>query len=202
MDQGTAATIQAVASAVNAVLVLVLIGVTVFYVRATKRIATQTKQQAEASVRMAEEMKETRELSYRPVLVLWSVPHEANESYISVNIQNIGNGPAGNVAVSCWWRNRYYEYTGPSSLASRETRLFKAVRVNPGQPIIQLNGSVRQEDVESINKGDRLLVAIASLDFEGKQIGQPAAFHVGLDEMQAQGTQIDQTEITGNVFWA
>lgn len=73
--------VTSVAAIVQAALALVLVAVTGIYAYLTNKISTATrdaaeaaKAQAAASDRMVTEMQETRQLTYRPQLVLWAAP--------------------------------------------------------------------------------------------------------------------------------
>jgi len=81
----------------NMILLAGLIGVTAFYAIRTAEIAKATKEQADASVKMAEEMREQRVMTSRPVIIEKAVPHKViTAGVISDNfeIYNAGNGPA------------------------------------------------------------------------------------------------------------
>jgi len=88
------------------VLLAGLIGVTTWYAYSTIKIARDTKQQADTSVKMAEEMKEQRITASRPVVVQKAV-HEkdiyegSTKDYFShFEVYNKGNGPAIEVEIS------------------------------------------------------------------------------------------------------
>lgn len=87
-------------------LTLALVLITCIYVMRTSDIAKATRAQAIASVKMAEEMREQRIITSRPLLIIKSV-HEkdiwegSNKDYFShFEICNVGNSPAIEVESS------------------------------------------------------------------------------------------------------
>jgi hypothetical protein len=92
---------------------LILAGVTLFYAKTTARISDDTRRQADASVKMAREMKEQRLDADRPYLLIETLglegiewheldtsagsepdPHSAYPRYLVCRIHNAGRGPA------------------------------------------------------------------------------------------------------------
>ena len=91
---------------IQAISMVVLVGVTIFYAWRTFAISNATKKQADASVKMAEEMREQRIMSSQPRLIQKSV-HEkdiwegSTKDYFShFEISNVGNIPAIEVESS------------------------------------------------------------------------------------------------------
>ncbi len=86
-----------VSDLVQIILMGLLVVVTGVYAWRTFAISKATKKQANASVKMAEEMKEQRIMSSRPVIIQKAI-NEKDFSYFE--IYNAGNGPAIEVEVS------------------------------------------------------------------------------------------------------
>ncbi|MBI2829819.1 MAG: hypothetical protein HYX81_01525 [Chloroflexi bacterium] len=80
------------------VLLAGLIAVTTWYAYATIKIAKATREQAKASVKMAEEMREQRVMASRPVIIQKaqqkSVGTIITDYFSHFEIYNAGNGPA------------------------------------------------------------------------------------------------------------
>jgi len=88
----------------NLVLLAGLIGVTVVYAYSTGQIAKETRQQADASVKLAEETREQRFASVRPVIDLEPQgpgPSPADDHIIALRCQvrNIGIGPVTDLYI-------------------------------------------------------------------------------------------------------
>lgn len=91
---------------IQAISMVVLVVVTLIYAWRTHVISKATKEQADASVEMAEEMREQRVMASRPLLIQKSV-HEkdiwegSTKDYFShFEISNVGNTPAIEVESS------------------------------------------------------------------------------------------------------
>ncbi|MFQ5924841.1 MAG: hypothetical protein ACE5IE_02460 [Dehalococcoidia bacterium] len=93
---------------VQAIAIVLLVIVTGIYAWRTFAISKGTEKQAEASTKMAEEMREQRHDAVRPVVRI-----EAQDSRkINISCTNVGTGPALN--LRCWiedkehpeWRDR------------------------------------------------------------------------------------------------
>jgi len=93
---------------IQAISMVILVLVTGIYVWRTHVISKATKEQADASVKMAEEMREQRVMASRPVIIQKAVVETETElatfgskdwfSYFEV--YNAGNGPAIEVEIS------------------------------------------------------------------------------------------------------
>ncbi|GAG11153.1 unnamed protein product, partial [marine sediment metagenome] len=93
---------------IQAISMLILVVVTVVYAWRTHVISKATKKQAEASVKMAEEMREQRVIASRPIVVQKAVVETETElaafgskdwfSYFEV--YNVGNGAAIEIEIS------------------------------------------------------------------------------------------------------
>ncbi|MDP2718436.1 MAG: hypothetical protein Q8P44_01180 [Dehalococcoidia bacterium] len=108
-----------VAQAIQIIITFVLVLVTVVYVKRTADIAKATKQQADASMKMAEEMREQWQSEARPHLLLrlkdGCVPWDPNSGGVvgaggpmdwkpfTVMIANGGKGPAVNICAGFWF---------------------------------------------------------------------------------------------------
>jgi len=94
-----------------------LVGVTIVYVCRTHVISKATKQQAKASVEMAEEMKEQRIMASRPVIIqravykdsdwpdikigwIGIIPNKIASYFSHFEVYNMGSGPAIEVEIS------------------------------------------------------------------------------------------------------
>jgi hypothetical protein len=96
------------AQTIQIIITFVLVLVTVAYVKRTAEIASATREQANASLKMAEEMREQRITSSRPVVIQKPIVETQTElatfgskdwfSYFEV--YNAGNGPAIELEVS------------------------------------------------------------------------------------------------------
>jgi Ca2+/Na+ antiporter len=112
--------------AIEIILTYVLVCVTIVYVRRTAEIANATKQQAEASLEMAKEMREQLLNETRPYLLLrltdeylkWEDKSslEALEVF-SITIFNSGKGPAINLEASLWKYNDIFPVNTKGYLA-------------------------------------------------------------------------------------
>jgi len=93
---------------IQAISMVILVGITGVYVWRTHVISKATKEQAGASAKMAEEMREQRIMSSRPVIIQKAVVETETQfatfgskdwfSYFEV--YNAGNGPAIEVEIS------------------------------------------------------------------------------------------------------
>ncbi len=92
------------AEAIQITISFVLVLVTVIYVKRTADIAQATKEQADASVKMADEMREQRIAESRPVMIQKAMPTIINGTTTDVfshfEVRNQGNGPAIELQVS------------------------------------------------------------------------------------------------------
>jgi hypothetical protein len=97
-----------VAQAIQIILTFALVSVTAVYVRRTGDIANGTKKQAEASMKMAEEMKEQRIMTSRPIIV----QRARERAYDSDDFEifNIGNGPAIELEIMVLDNNKMQKY--------------------------------------------------------------------------------------------
>jgi len=107
--------------AVQAFLVLALVIVTGYYAWKARDAAKQAERQAEASVRMAKEMRRSREDGSRPVLeiqqieqaefgtgdkaMLEAVAQRRREDHVWCKAKNIGKGPALNITAQVRWND-------------------------------------------------------------------------------------------------
>jgi len=94
---------------IQAIAIIFLVGVTWFYAKRTSDIASATREQAEASVKMAEEMREQRYDAVRPIVDIvinekQITPLETSRQAYGDNprslpcmLRNVGVGPAINV---------------------------------------------------------------------------------------------------------
>lgn len=85
--------IQTNSAFVLAIATVVLVLVTIFYAKRTSDIAKSTKAQADASVRMAEEMSR----SSSPFVTLTWIGFNPNDKTVRVSVKNEGMGPALNL---------------------------------------------------------------------------------------------------------
>jgi hypothetical protein len=82
---------------------VVLVGVTIFYAYQAKKASGSAKASADASVKMAEEMREQRIISSRPVIIQKAVPAKyivERDMSDAFEIYNAGNGPAIELEIS------------------------------------------------------------------------------------------------------
>lgn len=91
---------------IQAISMLILVVVTVIYAWRTHVISKATREQADASIKMAKEMREQTVIASRP-LVIQKCVHEkdiwegSTKDYFShFEISNVGNGPAIEIEVS------------------------------------------------------------------------------------------------------
>ena len=97
-----------IAQAIEIVITFVLVCVTAFYAERTAEIANATKKQADASVKMTEEMREQRVMASRPVIIQKDVCETetklatfgSKDWFSYFEVYNAGNGPAIEVEVS------------------------------------------------------------------------------------------------------
>ena len=93
---------------IQAISMVVLVGVTIIYAWRTHVISKRTKEQADASVKMAKEMRDTRYDALRPIIDIVNIPQTpielANSAYakelpkeLPCKLRNIGVGPATDV---------------------------------------------------------------------------------------------------------
>ncbi len=89
---------------IQAVSMVILVVVTGIYAWRTHVISKANKKQADASVEMAEEMREQRVMASRPVIIQKAVPETMNNvtlDYFShFEVYNAGNGPAVELEIS------------------------------------------------------------------------------------------------------
>ncbi len=98
------------AQAIQITITFVLALITYTYVTRTKDIAEATRQQAEASVKMAEEMEAQRIMAARPVIVPRDT-YESNASdsppeFTGFELYNLGNGPAIEIEISVFNKDK------------------------------------------------------------------------------------------------
>jgi len=108
---------------VQGVLTFVLVGATIYYARKTKDIASASRDQAMASVKMAEEMREqtvelrrTRSQQIRPVVRVNRVNGSLN-GQPRVVIQNVGRGHATNGTARIEWQGSGFKPNSGWSLS-------------------------------------------------------------------------------------
>ena len=79
-----------------------LVLVTAIYAFSTEKIAKATKEQAEASIKMAEEMKNQRILVSKPIIIQKAVYEKSQGKYLfsHFEIYNAGSGPAIEMEIS------------------------------------------------------------------------------------------------------
>lgn len=113
------------AEAINITVVSFLVFATFMYAKRTAETANAAKQQADASMKMAEEMKEQTEtlkktisLSVRPSisLIVFNIAGQHNYLFeppnlLEFEVRNTGKGPAMNVAITCEAKMPEVEYT-------------------------------------------------------------------------------------------
>ena len=112
------------------VLLAGLIAVTTWYAYGTMKIAKATKEQAKASVEMAEEMREQRLSEARPYLLIkladellqWDdIEQDRRPHKFEVTIRNVGRGPAINLWAALWHsKNTYFAGDSKSYLVAGE----------------------------------------------------------------------------------
>jgi len=98
----------------QAISMVVLVIVTGIYVWRTHIISKATKEQADASVEMAEEMREQRIMTSRPVIIQKAVveteteyrTHDSKDWFSYFDIYNAGNGPTIELEVSLLNKNK------------------------------------------------------------------------------------------------
>lgn len=132
-----------VAAGVSAVVVALLVGATIVYARAAK-------QQADASMRMAEEMKEQRLSEARPYLLmrledLVKLEGDFNElinaeeyempSDFKIKIRNEGTGPAKNIIAAFWRSDDVFPFQCKGYLARQEEwqTTISTLRIDVGE---------------------------------------------------------------------
>jgi len=102
---------------VQTILMIILVSATIFYAYQAKKASDSAKTSAEASAKMAEEMREQRLSEAQPYLVLrlrgeehdtfnWSEP--SSPQNFPVTILNAGQGPAINLYAALWHRHKTY----------------------------------------------------------------------------------------------
>jgi len=85
---------------IDTTILFILASATIFYAIRTSDIAEATKEQADASVKMAEEMREQRIMASRPVIIQKAQQKKTVQETITTDyfshfeIYNAGNGPA------------------------------------------------------------------------------------------------------------
>jgi len=118
-----------IAASVQAVATIVLVCITIFY-------AISTKRQADANVKMAEEMKEQTLVASRPYIIQKAVFEKENVSYDNLKkeliissppfkhfeIYNAGNGPAIELEVSILDREKRLEASNRITYLSSKER--------------------------------------------------------------------------------
>ncbi|MFH0769418.1 MAG: hypothetical protein V1932_07650 [Chloroflexota bacterium] len=89
---------------IQAISMLILVTVTGIYAWRTHVISKATEKQADASVKMAEEMREQRLSEARPYILLRLVDEfvQLGGDKLNVTIENVGKGPAKNLNVAFW----------------------------------------------------------------------------------------------------
>ncbi len=106
-------------------LMFALVLITCIYAMRTAAIANATKEQADASVKMAEEMREqtktlreTVSMSIRPSVSIKVIKITGGDSYpfeppaeLYIELQNTGKGSAKNLSVTCEGKDKKIEYT-------------------------------------------------------------------------------------------
>jgi hypothetical protein len=89
---------------IDTIILFILASATIFYAIRTSDIAEATKQQAAASVRMAEEIREQRITTSRPVMIQKAMPTiidgTTTDVFSHFEVYNAGNGPAIELQVS------------------------------------------------------------------------------------------------------
>ena len=100
------------AQGIQILITFTLVGVTLAYVKRTADIARAAKEQAEASVKMAEEMREQRLSEAQPYLLLrlkarvvqWdSIEQDKHRpTEFEITIQNVGKGTATDLYAALW----------------------------------------------------------------------------------------------------
>ncbi len=83
----------------------VLVLITAVYVTRTREIAKAAREQADASITMAEEMKAQRVMASRPIIILKAVNDDQDSHF---EIYNAGNGTALEVKVALLDQNGQY----------------------------------------------------------------------------------------------
>jgi hypothetical protein len=112
------------ASIAQALLTFALVMITYIYVKRTTEIAKATKEQAEASIRMADEMREQRYNSAMPIIDIQedknqrSLLHRGASAslghlpqYIQCRLINIGLGPAIDLCSFIYSSNKRWKYS-------------------------------------------------------------------------------------------
>ena len=87
-------------AAIEITILFALVLVTIIYANRTSAIAKVTKQQADASVKMAEEMRDARFAALKPIVAIDWIAGERGQA-ITPYFKNIGKGPALNVKCYC-----------------------------------------------------------------------------------------------------
>ncbi len=115
---------------IQAISMVVLAIITGVYAWRTHIISRATREQADASVKMAEEMREQRQGEARPSLLLrlngeaiqWVdiEPNERRPTKFEVTIRNVGNGPAINLWAARWSHEKSFFGDSKGYLAPNE----------------------------------------------------------------------------------
>jgi len=125
-----------------------LIAVTTWYAYATIKIAKASKQQADASVKMAEAMEKSITETVRPMVhpsVAFGQDASSNQMVMYASFKNIGRGPALHVEANI--RHPHFEFKGP--LPETVLEVGRGVQLN----IPSAGGEQKsQEDFELIAK--------------------------------------------------
>ena len=111
-------------------LMAILVGTTIFYAYQAKKANDSAKASAQASVKMAEEMKEQRLSEAQPYLLLrlahevfqWDKTEQGEQPAreFPITIRNVGKGPAINLWAALWDRRNSYFSESKGYLAPDE----------------------------------------------------------------------------------
>lgn len=127
---------------IQAISMLILVVVTCIYAWRTFAISKATKQQADASMEMANTSKEQLLSEAKPYLIL-RLAHEVVQwngidlgnnplQEFQVTMRNVGKGPAVNILAGLWHRTEPHEISGKGYLKSGEEWQADIVRVYTG----------------------------------------------------------------------
>lgn len=84
----------------NLVLLAGLIGVTIMNVYSSRQIAKSSKEQADASAKIAKEAEEQRLMASRPMIIQRAVKDQRGIYFSNFEIYNAGNGPAIELTIA------------------------------------------------------------------------------------------------------
>ena len=152
-----------VAETVNSLLLVGLVTATIIYAKRTAEIAKATKEQANASVKMAEQtkeqtkiLKETVSLTIRPSFDMTIIDKKGGNNYqyeppeeFNIRIENRGKGPARGLFISCSGNGIQYTTQSLRNLNQGDNEFFS----------IQ-----RQTSIDQQPKVKQLLLTIIYLD--------------------------------------